>query len=94
VKDLNNRKKVLVTGSTGVAALRLKGRTIHRVLGLGDGRWSLEEVKENWRRARRDRREEVLECEVIIIDEISMISRKTIDMVRYRQVCLHTRFEH
>lgn len=74
----NKHKRIGVTSTTGVSALGIGGSTIHSYLGLGCGNFSLDHVynsimknykaKYNW-----------LKTEILIIDEISMLSSELFD---------------
>jgi ATP-dependent exoDNAse (exonuclease V) alpha subunit len=78
------KKRVAVTASTGIAATHIGGTTIHSWSGLGirdeiserDEKW----LKENDRLVKRYNN-----VDVLIIDEVSMIHGKRLDMVN--QVC-------
>ena len=74
----NKHKRIGVTSTTGVSALGIGGSTIHSYLGLGCGNFSLDHMynsimknykaKYNW-----------LKTEILIIDEISMLSSELFD---------------
>jgi ATP-dependent DNA helicase PIF1 len=78
------KKRVAVTASTGIAATHIGGTTIHSWSGLGirdeitdrDEKW----LKENDRLLKRYNN-----VDVLIIDEVSMIHGKRLDMIN--QVC-------
>jgi ATP-dependent exoDNAse (exonuclease V) alpha subunit len=81
IKDLKRRKKqVAITASTGIAATHLNGTTIHSWSGLGirdeltsrDRAWLAGNAKLNKRYNATD---------VLIIDEVSMLHGKRLDMV-------------
>jgi ATP-dependent DNA helicase PIF1 len=69
-----------VTASTGIAATHIGGRTIHSWSGIGVKRdldmYALDKISQNARVVRRVRNT----C-VLVIDEVSMLSAKTISMV-------------
>ncbi len=79
-----SKKRVAVTASTGIAATHIGGTTIHSWSGLGirdeiterDEKW----LKENDRLIKRYNN-----IDVLVIDEVSMIHGKRLDMVN--QVC-------
>ena len=63
-----------MTASTGIAACQHPfGQTIHSFTGIGDGRYTDNEVIKN---LRTDVKRKIEETHVLIIDEISMISVK------------------
>jgi len=77
-----------VTASTGIAATQANGITIHAWSGVGVrdhlSRRDLETIAGNARRARR-----IQKARVLIIDEISMLPARTLDLVD--AVCRHVR---
>lgn len=79
LKKLNN-KNVSVTASTGLAAWQFTGATtIHHWAGLMDGRFENQHLL---RIISEETRNRIKTCNVLIIDEISMISRKVFEQVR------------
>ena len=78
------KKRIAVTASTGIAATHIGGTTIHSWSGLGirdeitdrDEKW----LKENDRLIKRYNN-----VDILVIDEVSMIHGKRLDMVN--QVC-------
>jgi len=75
-----HNKKVAITASTGIAATHLDGTTIHSWSGIG----VKEELKgRELQKIADDDRTQVrfLGTDVLIIDEISMIDARTLDMV-------------
>ena len=80
--DLSARKKTYVTATTGMARLQYKhGMTIHHWSGYGDGHLSphrlVKMILTNPGYASTKQR--ILECEVLIIDEIELSSAKAFD---------------
>lgn len=72
--------RVAITASTGIAASHLHGMTIHAWAGLGMRQsWSSTDLeKANNKKYLRDK---LLEAQVLIIDEISMLHKQQLDMV-------------
>lgn len=81
VKELREKGlKVNVTASTGMAALAVGGSTIHRFSGVGNGMKTKNQlhrtagerfqIVQNWR-----------QCQVLVIDEISMIDSFLFDKI-------------
>lgn len=69
---------VAVTSMTGVSALEIKGNTIHNWSGIGLGKESAGELARTiW--SRKKYRKRWLEINVLIIDEISMMTPDTLD---------------
>ncbi len=77
-----------ITASTGIAATHIHGMTIHAWSGIGIRRtltdWDLDQITSNEYVVKR-----VNTARVLIIDEISMLSGKTLDMVN--AVCKEVR---
>ena len=80
MSHLGKSNKIAFTAPTGIAACNIRGMTIHSWSGIGLGNDLLEKivgvVKNN-----RDARNRWLECEILVIDEISMLSSKLFDML-------------
>jgi ATP-dependent DNA helicase PIF1 len=71
------RKKTVVLAPTGVAALNVRGQTIHSFFGFPPRMFPRQEIKK-----RRDRRL-YQKLEVLVIDEISMVRADIIDHIDY-----------
>ena len=82
-------KKIAVgiTASTGIAATHLNGRTIHSWCGLGIEEKMNASVKKSI--AKSDVKERIKKTKVLIIDEVSMLSAKRLDLIN--QVCQKVR---
>ncbi|XP_060065940.1 LOW QUALITY PROTEIN: uncharacterized protein LOC132546245 [Ylistrum balloti] len=87
-------KKVSVVGSTGIAATHygdLGAQTLHKWADIEDGRHSNEEIihpvdtDERFERAKNN----IQTVDVLIIDEVSMISARILDQVQL--LCKHVR---
>lgn len=91
--SIRNHKKVAVTATTGMASTQLgfNATTLHHWSGILDGRYSLPRLKELFdhddRFAAARSRIENTDC--LTIDEISMLSKKTMELVD--SVCKHVR---
>lgn len=83
----DKKTSVGVTASTGIAATHLNGRTIHSWAGLGLEEKMNAAVRKSI--AKSEVRERIKKTGVLIIDEISMLSAKRLDLVN--QVCQHVR---
>ena len=68
-----------MTASTGIAATHLNGRTIHSWGGLGIEETLNHQVKSSI--AKGDLKQRIKKAEVLIIDEISMLSANRLDLV-------------
>lgn len=71
---------VAITASTGIAATHMNGMTIHAWSGIGIKN-SLDDDDLSWMFERKYLREQIDKCEVLVIDEISMLHGKQLDMV-------------
>ncbi|MBE0490907.1 MAG: AAA family ATPase [Sulfurospirillum sp.] len=85
-KQKSQGKQVVVLGSTGVSAVNIDGQTIHSffVFGISD---SLEELKrhDKFTKQRIKELQKLLEStDLLIIDEISMVSANLLDMILHR----------
>ena len=79
---LKNERKTYVTCSTGIACQRYRltnAITLHKFAGLEDGRHTNQRLAYLLLNDERfcEARERLLDIETLIIDEISMISKKT-----------------
>ena len=78
--------QVVTLGSTGVSAVNINGQTIHSFFAFGIC-GSLEELRKHDRYAkgRLSEIKKILKsCDLLIIDEISMVSASLLDMIQYR----------
>ncbi len=82
----NNSKHIVVLGSTGISAVNIGGQTLHSFFSFGIC-GSLEELvtsdKKN-RKKIKELKELLKSCDLIVIDEISMVSSNLLDMIKYR----------
>lgn len=78
-------KSVVLTGTTGVASLNIGGVTLHSWSGIGDGRFSneqlLQKLKTNEHFAKY--KTNIKQTDILIIDEISMLSAKLFNQVEF-----------
>lgn len=85
IADLKKQKKrVAVTASTGIAATHLNGTTIHSWSGLGI-RDELTSRDRNWLASNSRLNKRYNSTDVLIIDEVSMLHGKRLDMIN--QAC-------
>jgi ATP-dependent DNA helicase PIF1 len=73
-------KHVAVTASTGIAATHIGGATIHSWSGLGI-RDALTDTDRDWLRKNIGLRKRYLGTDVLVIDEVSMLHGKRLDML-------------
>jgi ATP-dependent exoDNAse (exonuclease V) alpha subunit len=83
-------KRVDVTAPTGVAALNVGGMTIHRFCGMMLGPQPGQSNEDYYEVLRRDPRRSILagfnrvrRCEVLVIDEVSMLPGRQLDFVEF-----------
>lgn len=69
---------ITFTGSTGIAAVNIGGRTLHNFLGLGLGEDSAEEIYKKIL-IRKNVINRIRQCKTMVIDEISMIDGVLLD---------------
>ena len=84
----NKGLQVVVLGSTGISAVHVGGQTIHSFFAFGISP-DVDAMMRNDRYNRQRIREmnKVLsQCDLLIIDEISMVSSELMEMIRYRLV--------
>lgn len=74
------KKNVAITASTGIAATHIGGTTIHSWSGLGI-RDSLTEQDKTWLAGNDRLKKRYNQTDVLIIDEVSMLHGKRLDMV-------------
>ena len=81
-------KRICITGSTGMAAINVQiqghhAQTIHAFAGLMDGRFTNQHLEshvlsdEAWELSRNN----ITQCELLIVDEASMVSARTFEQV-------------
>lgn len=79
-----NGKRIAVTASTGIAATHIGGATIHSWSGLGI-RDSLSPYDKEWIQSNDRLRKRYNGTDVLVIDEVSMLHGKRLDMIN--EVC-------
>ena len=80
---LNKIKKIFkigVTSTTGMAAVNIQGQTIHSWAGVGICNKPVELVVKNiFKRSKL--KKQIINCNILAIDEISMLDAKTLDYI-------------
>ena len=79
-------KNVVPLGSTGISAVNIGGYTLHSFFIFGLAK-SLEDLKNNDKKARSritELKKILNNTDLIIIDEVSMVSARLMDMIHYR----------
>lgn len=83
-----NGNNVGLAGSTGVAAINIGGTTVHRLFGIGLSK-NIEdfinrmETEAIFRRSHLKRLDELMDFDLIVIDEVSMIGKQLLDLLDY-----------
>ena len=78
---VKNNKRFGITATTGTAAFLLGGKTVHSYLGIGLAKESAEEIFKFVRYKLSHVATKLRECEVLIIDEISMLDAELLDKI-------------
>ncbi len=81
-----DRKNVVALGSTGIAAVNVGGYTVHSffVFGISSDFRELKNYDKRNAKRIRDLNKILKRCDLLVIDEISMISADLLDMIYYR----------
>lgn len=74
------KKKLTITSTTGIAAVNVKGQTLHSWAGVGLCRNPVSKTVEKIR-ARVSTLRQILNCKILAIDEISMLNIETFEYV-------------
>jgi len=78
---IKQNKRFGITATTGTAAFLLGGKTVHSYLGIGLAKESAEEIFKFVRYKLSHVATKLRECEVLIIDEISMLDDFLLDKI-------------
>lgn len=82
-----NNVSIGVTASTGAAAILLGGRTVHSFLGIGLAKTSARDLAGKTKRVAKHVVKRIRGLNILIIDEISMISDELLDKIsEYMQI--------
>ena len=87
---VGHKRRVSITAPTGVAALNVSGMTIHRFCGMLIGPAAGQSNEDYFAQLERDPRRSILagfnrvrRCEVLVIDEISMLPGRQFEFVEF-----------
>ena len=83
----NTTKSIEVCASTGIAALNIKGKTLHSFIGIRNEDVTDEDIQDIISNQYTQRR--IKYTQVLIIDEVSMVSSKLLDLTDI--ICKHIR---
>jgi hypothetical protein len=73
-------KDLVITSTTGIAAVNVKGQTLHSWAGVGICKAPIEATVDKIIK-RRNIRTPILECKILAVDEVSMLDVKTFEYV-------------
>ena len=80
-----NNKQILVTASTGIAAVKIGGQTLHSLLRLGIMSTFHEFLEQKLNsKLKKDLRQIISKADLLIIDEISILNAAVINMIAHR----------
>lgn len=83
-------RNVVITATTGVAALNIGGETVHRFLGIGISNrpHDIEKIVKKWEKIKKsdkpwdvNRWDCLVETDAIVIDEVSMLRRDQFELI-------------
>ena len=74
------KKKLTVTSTTGIAAVNVRGQTLHSWAGVGLCKNPIHKTVEKIR-TRMSALKQILNCKILAVDEISMLSIETFEYV-------------
>lgn len=74
-------KKLVLTSTTGIAAVNIKGQTIHSWAGVGICKYPVETVVKNIQTKKPTIKKQIEKCKILAVDEISMLNIKTLEYV-------------
>lgn len=80
LNKLKKKFKIDVTSTTGLAAVNIQGQTIHSWAGVGICNKPIDDVVEKILK-RASLKKQILNCEILAIDEISMLDANTFDYI-------------
>jgi len=80
LNKLKNKFDIEVTSTTGMAAVNIQGQTIHSWAGVGICSKPIEQVVKNILK-RTKIRKQIVNCNILAIDEISMLDARTLDYI-------------
>lgn len=93
IRQLAQTRNVAVTATTGMASLQLgfQASTLHHWSGIRDGRYTYDELRDLLDNDDMfvSARSRIESAQSLIIDEISMLSRRTFEMLEF--VCRHVK---
>lgn len=77
-ENFSGIKNIAITSTTGISSILIGGTTLHSYLGIGLGTGTPEELKEKIEKNRKVKKR-WLELDILVIDEISMLSPELFD---------------
>src|SRR5579872_1788118 len=81
-RDSELKNKICnITSTTGISAINVNGQTIHRFSGIKLGDKPFSEITKNIAYYNKNCIKRIKECEILIIDEISMLGQRTFELI-------------
>ncbi len=74
------KKKLTITSTTGIAAVNVKGQTLHSWAGVGLCRNTISNTVEKIR-GRKTQLNQILKCKILAVDEISMLNIEAFEYI-------------
>ena len=74
------KKKLTITSTTGIAAVNVKGQTLHSWAGVGLCRNTISNTVEKIR-GRKTQLSQILKCKILAVDEISMLNIEAFEYI-------------
>ena len=74
------KKKLTITSTTGIAAVNVKGQTLHSWAGVGLCKNSISNTVEKIR-GRKTQLNQILKCKILAVDEISMLNIEAFEYI-------------
>jgi ATP-dependent DNA helicase PIF1 len=79
LNQLRKQYKIAVTSTTGISAMNVNGQTIHSWAGIGICNKEIDTVVNEIRYKKQFILNQILNCEILAIDEVSMLDGRTMD---------------
>lgn len=81
-REINSNTNIVVTATTGLAALNISGSTVHSVTGLGITKLCYDDYRKTTpAKTLRAKNSELRAIDVLIIDEVSMLSAQGLNFI-------------
>ncbi len=74
-------KKMVLTSTTGIAAVNIKGQTIHSFCGIGACKKPVEMIIDELFSKKVSIKNKIKKCKILALDEVSMLNVKTLEYI-------------